>query len=104
MKTENDTSKPKTATKQEASGDCPVAPCSTLDLYATAALNGLLSNPTVIESMGALAYIDGDADGFHSKLVKASFYYAEYALRLRSKIISESASRAASADPETPNP
>jgi hypothetical protein len=89
MQTENDTSKPETELKQETGEGCPGATCSPLDLYATAALNGLLSNPTVIASMGARGYIDGNADGVPAKLVEAAFHYAKYALKLRSEIILE---------------
>jgi hypothetical protein len=74
---------------------------SPLDLYATAALTGLLANPTVIASMGARAYINGNADGVPAKLVEAAFHYADYALKVRSKILSENAERTRGANSET---
>lgn len=84
--------------KLKSDSPLDVATCSPLDLYATAALNGLLSNPTVIAAMGARAYIDGDTDGVPAKLVEAAFHYAKYALKLRSEIILENAE---SIHPET---
>ena len=39
--------------------------------------------------MGARAYIDGNGDEVPAKLVEAAFHYANYALKVRSKILSE---------------
>ena len=89
MNTENQSAKPEASPQQKAGEGCSGATCSPLDLYATAALTGLLANPTVIASMGARAYIDGNADGVPAKLVEAAFHYANYALKVRSGILSE---------------
>lgn len=85
--------------KEKADEPLPLTPCSPLDLYATAALNGLLSNPTIIVSMGARAYIEGDADGVPAKIVEAAFHYAKSALKLREGIILENSRLS---NPETP--
>lgn len=78
-----------TPAKEKAEEPLPLTTCSPLDLYATAALTGLLANPTIIASMGARAYIDGNGDEVPAKLVEAAFHYANYALKVRSKILSE---------------
>ena len=51
--------------------------------------------------MGARAYINGNADGVPAKLVEAAFHYADYALKVRSKILSENAERTRGANSET---
>lgn len=64
----------------------PLTTCFPLDLYATAALTGMLANPTVVASIGARAYGDGNADEAPAKLIEAAFHYANYALKVRSGI------------------
>ena len=51
-------------------------------LYATAALTGLLSNPTIIASLGLQSYVQGSEKGVPAKLVQAAMNYARIASEL----------------------
>jgi hypothetical protein len=80
---------PESSANKEASGDRRLSTCSPFDLYATAALTGLLSNPTIMASLGLQNYMQGKENAVQDQIVGAAFRYAEIAMEYRQKIQGE---------------